>query len=187
MIASQLRNGTTFLSDGAPFKVIKYTFIKMGRGGAVVRVNAKNLISGSVTEMSFNSTNKVEDVQTVKRQMQYLYLDGQNAVFMDPNTYEQIEVPTDVIVNELPYIKEGEQATLMFWDDRVLSIDIPPKAVVRVKDTAPGVKGNSASNMYKSATLENGIEIKVPLFIETGELIRVDTRSGEYVERAKEN
>jgi elongation factor P len=186
MVASELRNGTTYLQDGAPLKVIRYSHIKMGRGGATVRINARNLLTGGVGEYTFSSTVKVDEVQTQKKIMQYLYSDGATvATFMDPSTFEQIEVPIKVIQDELPYIKEGENATLLFWDERVLSIDIPPKVVLTVTDTDPGVKGNSASNMYKSATLENGVQIKVPLFIDKGEKIRVDTRSGEYVERAK--
>jgi len=115
--------------------------------------------------------------------MQYLYSDDKNAVFMDPKTFGQVEIPTDLAREELSYIKEGENADILFWDDRPLSIEILPKVTLKVVDTAPGVKGNSATNLYKSATLENDLQLKVPLFIKIGDKIRVDTRKGEYVER----
>jgi len=183
--ATDLKNGTTFLANGKPYKVIKYSHIKVGRGGAIVRVNVRNLETGGVEEKTFSSNVKVDNVDTQKKKLQFLYKDSVNAVFMDPKNYEQTEVPQDVITDELPYIKEGEEAVLLFWDDRVLSIEIPPKVKLKIAETAPGVKGNSASNMYKSAVLENGVSLKVPLFVEEGEEIVVDTRNGEYVERAK--
>ncbi len=186
MLAStELKNGVTFLADGKPYRVLKYTFIKMGRGGATVKISVRNLESGSVEEKSYSSNVKVEEVTTTKRILQYLYKDAVSAFFMDMGSYEQIEIPISVIADELPYIKEGETATILFWGEKPLSIEIPPKVTMTIGETDPGVKGNSASNMYKSATLlENGIEVKVPLFINKGEKVRVDTRTGEYVERA---
>jgi len=183
--ATDLKNGTTFLDKGKPYKVIKYTHVKIGRGGAIVRVSARNLENGGVDEKTFSSNIKVEDVQTTKRQLQFLYSDENFATFMDPNTYEQIEVPASVIENELPFIKEGQVVGLLFWEDKPLSIEIQPKVILEVTDTPPGVKGDTASNVYKQATLENGLKVKVPLFIKKGEKVVVDTRSGEYVERAK--
>ena len=183
--STDLKNGTTFLSDGKPFKVIKYNLIKMGRGGATVRVNARNLITGTIEDKTFSSNVKVEEVKTQKRKLQFLYKDGNNVVFMDSKTYDQIEVSEDIVREELPFIKEGGEVNLLFWDDKALTIDIPPKVVLRVDDTPPGVKGNSATNIYKQARLENGLSVKVPLFINNGERIVVDTRTGDYVERAK--
>lgn len=182
--ATDLKNGKTFLDKGKPYKVIKYNHVKIGRGGAIVRVNARNLESGGIEEKTFSSNIKVEDVQTVKKQLQYLFGDGNNATFMDPKTYDQIEVPVSIIENELPFIKEGQNVNLLFWDDKPLSIEIQPKVVLTVSDTPPGVKGDTASNVYKQAILENGISVKVPLFVNKGEKIVVDTRTGEYVERA---
>lgn len=183
--ATDLKNGATFLDKGKPYKVIKYTHVKIGRGGAIVRVSARNLESGSVEEKTFSSNIKVEDVQTLKRQLQFLYNDEHNATFMDPQTYDQVEIPVDILETELPFIKEGETVSVLFWDDKPLSIEIQPKVKLTISDTAPGVKGDTASNVYKQATLENGLNIKVPLFIKKGEKIVVDTRTGEYVERAK--
>ena len=183
--ATDLKNGITFLSNAKPYQVIKYSLIKMGRGGAIVKVTARNLESGSTEEKSFSSNNAVEEVSTSKRQLQYLYKDSINAVFMDPKSYEQIEIPLAILGDAILYVKEGGNATVLFWEDKALSVDIPPKATFKVKETDPGVKGNSATNIYKQAVLENGLKLKVPLFINIGDSITVDTRSGDYVERAK--
>ena len=183
--ATNLKNGTTFLSNGNPYKVIKYSHIKVGRGGATVRVTVRNLESGSVEEKTYSANVKVDDIQTQKRRLSYLYNDGAVAQFMDPSSYEQIEVSLKIVGDDIKFIKEGENVDVLFWDERALSIDISPKVVLKVTDTPPGVKGNSASNVYKTAVLENGIQVKVPLFINNGDTIRVDTRTGEYVERAR--
>lgn len=185
--ANNLRNGTTFLIDNAPYKVIKYTFIKMGRGGATVRVKARNLLTSSVEEKSYSSAVKLDEVTTTKRELQYLYRDGENVVFMDPKSFDQIEVPIVTVADELPYVKEGQTAVVLFWESSgnqvPLSIEIAPKVTLKVSETVPGVKGNSATNVYKDATLENGLVAKVPLFIKVGDKVRIDTRTGEYVER----
>jgi len=187
--STDLKNGTTFLSNSKPYKVVKYNLIKMGRGGAIVRVTARCLLDGTVEDKTYSSNVKVDEVKTSKRRLQYLYNDGVNVCFMDPLTYEQIEVPVKVIKEELPFMKEGENADIFFWTDegveKPLSVDIPPKVVLTIKDTDPGVKGNSASNVYKDALLENDLKVRVPLFIKVGDKVRVDTRSGDYVERAK--
>ncbi len=183
--ATDLKNGVTFLKDDKPFKVVEYALIKMGRGGATVKITAKNLESGETLPLSFSSNVKVEEVNTFKKRLQYLFKDTETVTFMNPDTFEQIEVPLSIIEDQIPFIKEGESVDILFWGDKPLSFDLPPKVNLKVKETDPGVKGNSASNMYKNALLENGMTIKVPLFIESGELIRVDTRSGAYVERAK--
>jgi len=157
----------------------------MGRGGAVVKVVAKNLEDGGNQEISYSSNVSVEEANTTKRQLQYLYKDAVNAVFMDPRSFEQVEIPLKVLGEQMLFVKEGAESTVLFWDEKALSIDIPPKVVLTVKETDPGVKGNSASNFLKSATLENGLKVKVPLFINAGEKIRVDTRTWDYIERAK--
>lgn len=181
--ATSLKNGTTFSYEGVPYKVQKYYHQKLGRGGATVVLTARNLESGVLENLTFKSTVKVDEISTEKKSMQYLYQDGYLATFMDPATYEQTEISVSLVTDELPYIKEGEKINLLFWGDKVLSIDIPPKVILKVVETPPGVKGNSATNIYKPAKLENGLTLKVPLFIKEGEKIRVDTRTGEYVER----
>lgn len=182
--ATDLKNGVTFLQYGKPYQVIKYTLIKMGRGGAVVKVLTKNLESGATEEKTFSSNVAVEEANTYKRKLQYLYHDGVNATFMDPKDFSQTEISLEILGDDLKYIKEGENIDVLFWDEKALSIALAPSVVMEVIETDPGVKGNSASNMYKPATLENGIATKVPLFIKQGEKIKVDTRTGEYLERA---
>ncbi len=183
--ATELKNGIAFLHYGKPFQVVKYSLIKMGRGGAVVKVMARNLEDGSNQEISYSSNVTVEEANTTKRSLQYLYKDAVNAVFMDPRSFEQVEIPLSVLGDQILFVKEGAESVILFWDDKALSVDIPPKVILSVKETDPGIKGNSASNFMKSATLENGLNIKVPLFIKEGEKIKVDTRTWEYIERAK--
>lgn len=183
--ATDLKNGIAFKYFGKPYKVIKYNLIKMGRGGATVRVNAKNLENGSTNELAFSSNLSFDEVNLEKKKLQYLYKDAKTVFFMNPNTYEQIEVPLSILGDEVLYFKEGENVDVLFMDDKALSADLPPKVILKVDQTDPGVKGNSATNIYKPATLENGINLKVPLFVNTGDRIVVDTRTNEYVERAK--
>jgi elongation factor P len=183
--ATDLKNGTTFVMDGNPYKVVKYAHQKIGRGGANVKLSVRNLKTGNLEEKTFNSNNKVDQIDTIKKPLQFLYSDGKDASFMDPITYEQVEIPENIITYQLPYIKEGETVDILFWDGRPLSVDISPKVMLTIKETAPGVKGDTASNVYKPAILENGLKVKVPLFIKVGDKIRVDTRNGKYVERVR--
>jgi elongation factor P len=183
--ATDLKAGVTFLSNGQPYQVIKYTLIKMGRGGATVKVNVRNLESGGVEEKTFSSNISVDEVNTFKRKLQYLFKDARNATFMDGKTFEQIEIPLAVLGDSASFLNEGESVDVLFWDERALAVEFPPKVTLKVVECDPGVKGNSATNIYKPAKLENGLAIKVPLFINTGDKIVVDTRTGEYIERAK--
>lgn len=185
MVVQDIRNGTTFLLDGQPWLGLKYEHIKMGRGSATIRIKAKNLLTGATVEKSFINSARVEEINTARRPMQYLYKDGQNFVFMDPKNYEQTEISDQVIGSSGDYLKEGVLVNVLFWEDRPLWIELPPKMDFKVTETDPGVKGNSAANMYKSAKLDNGLTVRVPLFIEEGEQIVVDTRDGSYVERVK--
>lgn len=180
---TDLRKGTTFEQGNQPFKVLEYNHIKMGRGGATIRVSVRNLQSGTVEEKTYNNGASVFSINTVKRRLQYLY-GADNAVFMDPKTYEQIEISRDVLGREMAFLKEGENVDVLFWEDKALGIELAPKVTLTVVEADPGIKGNSASNFYKPAKLENGLTVKVPLFIKVGDEVRVDTRTGEYVERA---
>ncbi len=184
--STQLKNGVTFLRNGEPCQVVRYALIKMGRGGATVKVSVRNLLTGSVVDDSYSSNVKVEEVVTLKRRLQYLYNDNTNVVMMDPTSFEQIEIPKKQVSDKVVFIKEGDSVDVLTWEGRVLSFDLPPKVTLKVVETDPGVKGNSATNLYKSAKLENGLTLRVPLFIKEGELVRVDTRTTEYIERAKE-
>jgi len=183
--ATSLRAGSAILYQGKPFVISKYNLIKMGRGGATVRVNARNLENGASLELTFSSNLSFEELDLKKRKLQYLYKDAVNATFMDPRSYEQTEIPLSVLDGEILYIKEGEEINVLFWEERALSVEIPPKVVLAISQTDPGVKGNSATNIYKPAVAENGLSLKVPLFVNIGDKIVVDTRSGDYVERAK--
>jgi len=183
VLVTNLKNGSTFLFEGKPCQVVKYFHQKIGRGGATVRLTFRNLETGDLVERAFQSTAKFEEISTTKKQLQYLYSDSTNAIFMDPATFEQIEVSIKILGDDINFIKEGEEANVLFWDDKPLSVEIPPKIVLKVIETAPGVKGNTTSNIYKPAKLENGLSVKVPLFIKADDFIRVDTRTGEYIER----
>jgi len=184
LVATDLKNNVTFLLDGKPCKVVKYAHMKVGRGGASVTVSYRNLESGKLEEKTFQSTAHFDEIQTYKRSLQYLYKDTELAYFMDPMSYEQVEIPLSILGDDIFYLKEGGDANILFWNEKALQADIPPKVTLKVTETDPGVKGNSATNIYKQAVLENGRDIKVPLFIKAGEQIKVDTRTGEYVERA---
>lgn len=183
--ATDLKAGETFLLEGKPYQVIKYTLIKMGRGGAVVKVHVRNVETGSVEDKSFSSNISFPEVNTYKRKLQYLYKDATSAVFMDAKTYDQVEIPLSILGDSVLFLKEGNDVDVLFWDERPLSVSLTPNVVMTVAQTDPGVKGNSAINIYKPAVLDNGMQIKVPLFIKQGEKIKVDTRTGEYIERVK--
>jgi len=182
--ATELKGGITFQLEGKPYKVVKYTHTKLGRGGANVVVSIKNLETGELAERTFKSGHKVEEIITSKKSLQYLYSDAKNAIFMDPTNYEQVDIPKKVVGDDIVYVKEGGNCDILFWDDKPLSLEISPKVRLKIIETSPGIKGNTASNAYKPAKLENGIEVKIPLFINQGETIIVDSRTGEYVERA---
>lgn len=183
--ATDLKNGTAFLHYGKPYQVTKYSLIKLGRGSAYVKITARNLETGAIEEISYQSNASVEDANTYKKKLQYLYKDKANAVFMEPKTFEQAEIPLNVLGDSALFLKEGDNIDVLFWDERPLSVELPPNVVMTITQTDPGVKGNSATNIYKPAVLENGFKLKVPLFIKLGDKIRVDTRTGEYVERVK--
>lgn len=180
---NDLRAGAIYEDSGNLYQVLSFEHIKMGRGSATIKVKIKNLRSGSISEKGFINGQKVQDVVVAKKEMQYLYQDGDSAYFMNPTTFEQISIPLKIIP-EAPFLKEGQSYPISFKDDEALSLVMTPKVDLKVVETAPGVKGNSASNVFKDAKLENGITTKVPLFIEVGDTIRVDTRTGAYTERA---
>lgn len=180
---TDLRAGTTYEDNGQLFQVLSYEHIKMGRGSANIKVKIKNVRSGTITDKSFINGAKVQNVHVAKKDLQYLYKDDDFAYFMNPTTYEQVQVALKLIP-EFAYLKEGESFNLSFLGEEALSVNFPPKLVFAVVDTAPGIKGNSATNVFKDAELENGIMTKVPLFVNNGDKIRIDTRTGAYVEKA---
>lgn len=180
---TELRAGTTFQEGGDLFVVVSYEHIKMGRGSANIKVKVRNVRSGATFEKSYINGAFVKEAAVDKRELQFLYKDGETAYFMDPRSYEQIEVPLKKLPGE-EYLKDGETAIVSFIDEEPLSLVLPPKVTMKVTETAPGVRGDSAGTVTKDATLENGMRIKVPLFINEGDSVILDTRDGSYTKRA---
>lgn len=180
---TDLKSGIAYEEDGQILQVISYEHIKMGRGSANIKVKVRNLTGGSILEKSYINGANVKDIFLESRQLQFLYKDTEKAYFMDPISYEQLEIPLSNLVGH-EFLIEGENSIVQMYNGRALSLQLPPKVRLKVSDTAPGVKGNSASNVYKDATLENGMKVRVPLFINTGDSIVVDTRDGSYTKRA---
>ena len=174
--------------EGQAWVVLKYEHIKMGRGSAQIKVKIRNIRSGSIVEKSFQNGAKVDEVMTMRRPRQFLYRDGSSFVFMDPRSFEQAELAEDVIGDQEKFLTEGLTCNVVFLEEEgkevPLSIELPLKMDFAVVETDPGVKGDSAVNIYKPAKLSNGMTVKVPLFVNEGERVTVDTRSGEYVGRA---
>lgn len=180
---TELRAGTFFEDQGNTFQVISYEHIKMGRGSANIKVRVKNLKTGGVLEKTFTNGAKVKSVSVLKKDLQFLYKDDDSAFFMDPKTFEQIDIPLDLADGHI-FLKEGEAFNLSFLDDEPLSLNLPQKMEFKVEETGPSIKGNSSTNVFKDAILENGFKTKVPLFINVGSRIKVDTGTGAYTERA---
>lgn len=179
---NELRNGTFYQEQGQIYLVLSFEHIKMGRGSANIKVKVQNVRTGSITDKSFINNAKVEEVRIVKKPLQFLYKDSNDGHFMDPTTFEQLSVPLKKLLDH-KYLKEGENFTVSFFEDEPLSLLLPPKMELKVSDTGPSLRGNSATNIYKDAILENGIATKVPLFIKTGDKVRIDTRSGTYTKK----
>ena len=182
-MAGDLRNGTTFEMDSNVFRVVEFQHVKPGKGAAFVRTKLKNVITGAVLEKTFNPSEKLQGAEIEKRVMQYLYNDGTLYYFMDNNTYEQIPLNEDQIGDALKYIKENMDVTMLSFKGNVFNVEPPMFVELEVTYTEPGFSGNTTTTSGKPATLENGLEISVPLFIEIGDVIKIDTRTGLYMER----
>lgn len=180
---SQFRNGLKLEIDGEPFTITYFQHVKPGKGGAFVRTKIKNLRTGRTLDKTFRAGEKVEAAEVEDKKMQYLYLDGDQLVFMDTDSYEQIPFSKDQVGDSVKYLKENLDVDVVFWKGKPISIELPSFIEVAISKTDPGVKGDTASGATKPATVETGAVVNVPLFIKEGEMIRVDTRSGEYVER----
>ena len=183
--AGDIRNGVTFEYDGKVMQVIEFQHVKPGKGAAFVRTKMKNVITGGVTETSFNPTEKFEVATIERKTMEYLYNDGDLYYFMDPETYDQVPIAPGDLGDNFKFVKENMECLIHSYKGKVFQVDPPTFVVLEVTDTDPGFAGNTATNATKPATLETGAEVKVPLFIEIGEMIRIDTRDGSYLERAK--
>jgi elongation factor P len=182
---NDLKNGMTLELDGALFQVIEFQHVKPGKGGAFVRTKLRNVKTGAVVEKTFNAGVKVGLAIVERKDMQYLYGDGADFVFMDLETYDQVHVPGEVMGEAGRYLTEGGQAQVALHQGVPLSVDLPASMVLTVTTTDPGVKGDTRTGALKPATLETGLVVQVPLFVEEGERVKVDTRSGEYIERVK--
>lgn len=182
-MAGDFRNGTTFEMDGNVFKVVEFQHVKPGKGSAFVRTKLKNVITGAVIEKTFNPSEKYPGAEIDKREMQYLYADGDLYYFMDNETYEQIPLNKEQIGDALKYIKENMSVKILSYKGNVFSVEPPMFVELEVTYTEPGFSGNTTTTSGKPATLENGYEISVPLFVNIGDVIRIDTRTGEYMER----
>jgi elongation factor P len=183
---NDFKTGQTIFHEGNIFQVIEFMHVKPGKGSAFVRTKLRNLRSGAVIDYTFNAGTKVERAQIDKNSMQYLYADGQNHIFMNNDSYEQIEIPATQIEKELNYIYEGMTVEVMFYNNsEILGVSLPDKVVLTIIQADPAVKGDTKTNAMKDAILQTGLMVKVPMFIEQGERIIVSTQDGSYVSREK--
>ena len=182
---NQFKNGNHIEVDGTVFKVLEFQHVKPGKGGAFVRTKLRRAADGAVIDKTFRAGEKFRAVRTESRKMQFLYADGTDAHFMDSQSFEQLTLPEDGIGDALRWVRPSEEIDLLFIDDRPTDVNVPSAVELEVTQTEPGVKGDTASGGgNKAATLETGAVVQVPLFINEGERVRVDTRSGAYVSRA---
>ena len=181
---NDIKNGMTVIIDGNLCLIQEFQHVKPGKGPAFVRIKLKNLRTGSTVEQTFNTNIKIERAHVDKKMMQYLYNNGSNYVFMDTNTYEQIEIPENVLEDEKKFLKENLEIQINFYNGEIIGIELPEKIEFEVIETTDATKGNTTNNAMKDATIETGYTIKVPLFISQGEKIIVSTSDGKYVSRA---
>jgi len=181
---NDLKTGMHLEVEGNLVQVVDFQHVKPGKGHAFVRTTLKNARSGAVVDKTFRAGEKVERVTVDKREMQYLYNDGSEYVFMDNETYDQLQVPTATLGSAANFVKEGSTAILQMYGTEVVGVDLPASVELAITETEPGVQGDRVSGARKPATLETGFVVQVPLFIEPGERIKVDTRTGEYQSRA---
>ena len=181
---NELRKGVTFEIDGNLLKVLDYEHNKSGRGNASIRIKARNLRTGATFERTFTSGNRVQDVSLEFQNVNYLYSDGDFYYFMNNETFDQPAVPAKVLVDAAPYLKEGIPVKLTFYHDEIIDVELPINVDLLVTSAETAVRGDTATGVTKNATMETGAVVRVPIFINAGEKIRIDTRTGEYIERA---
>ena len=182
--AGDFRNGITFDMDGNVMQVVEFQHVKPGKGAAFVRTKIKNVITGSVIERTFSPTDKFENAYIERKEMEYLYNDGELYYFMDTETYEQTPLEASKLDDNFRFVKENMTCKICSYKGNVFSVEPPTFVELEVTDTEPGFKGDTATGTTKPATLETGATVKVPLFIEIGNVLKIDTRTGEYIERA---
>jgi len=184
MGVTELRKGVTFALEGEVYRVLEYQHHKPGRGSATIRTKLRNLRTGATLDRNFISGDRVQDIRLDRRTVQYLYNDGNLYYFMDMDTYEQPALPAEVIGDAANYLKEGITIDVSFYQGEPLDIELPITVELEVTTTQPGVKGDTATGATKAATLETGLVVQVPLFVSEGDIVRVDTRTGQYLTRA---
>jgi len=184
--AGEFRNGVTFEMDGKIMTVVEFQHVKPGKGAAFVRTKMKNVVTGGVTETSFNPTAKFEQAFVERKDAEYSYNDGDLYYFMDPESFDMTPLNRDVLGDGFRFVKENTVCKLLSYKGSVFAVEVPNFMDLEVTETEPGVRGDTATNVMKPATLETGAEIKVPLFINSGDKITIDTRTGEYLSRCKE-
>lgn len=182
---TDLRNGTFYKEGKDILLVLTYEHVKTGRGSGNIKLKVRNIRSGAVTEKSFITGARVDEADVEKKKAQFLYQDGENFNFMDPQSFEQFTVSSQVIGEQAKYLKDSLEVLLVVAGDEALGLELPMSLVYTISETGPGEKGNSVSNVFKEAILDNGLVVKVPMFIGVGDKVKVDTRSGEYIERVK--
>jgi len=183
---ADIRNGAVILHKNKRMKVVEFQHVKPGKGGAFVRTKLKDIQSGKIIDETFNAGHKLDFIRVEAKSMQFLYVDGENHIFMDNETFDQINVITKSIGNKKNFLTAGAVVDLLFDEDEVLDVRLPSHVILEVLNTEPGFKGNTATGANKPATLETGYVLNVPLFINEGDKLRIDTRTGEYVERSKD-
>jgi len=181
---AEFRRGLKIEIDGKPFIIVEFQHVKPGKGGAFVRTKLKNLETGQVLEQTFRSGAKVDKPDLEEKYMQYLYQEGEQYVFMDNQTYDQVFIHEDYLAESVSFLQPNIEVTALFYEGRPIGVDLPTSVVLEVTETEPGIKGDTATGATKAATLETGHVVQVPLFINEGDNLRIDTRTGEYMERA---
>lgn len=183
---TNLKKGTVFQWEGQPFRVVEYNQKVMGRGGSIVNVRIKSLLDGKVLEKTFKGNEQLDTADVASQPVQYLYSDGSNFFFMNEESFNQFEVPADLVGDDAGYLKEGDRVQLQFFNDRPINVELAKNVPLKVTYTENAVKGDTSSSITKEATLETGLTIKVPAFIKQGDVISVDTSNGAYRERVKD-
>jgi len=182
---TELKKGVVIEIDGKPFKVLDYNQKVVGRGGSIVNVKVKNLIDGHVVAKTFKGQESIESAEVNNQTVQYLYTDGTDYNFMDPDTFEQFQLPADIVEDAASYLKEGDSLVLQAFNGNIINVELPKNVYLEVTYSEDVVKGDTSSSVLKNATLETGLVVKVPAFIKVGDIISVDTTTGEYRERKK--
>lgn len=183
--AGDFRKGMTFEMDEQPYVVLDFQHVKPGKGSAFVRTKYKNIYTGAIREDAFNPDDKFQKAHIETKKMQYLYNDGELYYFMDPETYDQLPLNRDQVEEAMKYLRENDEATIKFYKEEAFLVEAPNFVDLKVIETEPGVKGDTATNVTKSATVETGAVVQVPIFINEGEIVQIDTRTGDYLGRSK--